>query len=1125
MPAGAGKLEIPLGRDGEDVLEVDLDELENSEGDILQILVQEQCKLSVFLKCAFEFSAKGLYRAFEQILESGLAATEGHSAQSEASHRQLLMNTLASYWIETAKTLPEGQTFVYEGDKHFPPRSKEFLLEAATRLLNQAESINAHNIFVWLGRGNLYLARKDYQKAEYQFNSALRLDQNDVSAHIGLAAIAFNKKDWKSSLEHYQRVLRLEPYQQPDVRVPIALCFHRLQRHAQARKALIRALEVDPSNVEALSLLSTLDWNILQMQDAGMGEQKELDEELLQRAVLAHQTDDTNPLANNLLAFSFLRNGDYDKAIVLADRALKYGHTGLVRADSLFCKSCALQAQGKYQEAYNCIKESTTLNPRSVASQYVYGQLSHFNGETDQAIQCFENLLQHRVDHPDTLKRLAYIYSGVEERRPKAKEMYERIKTQARKRQRPDEDTVKREDKRIKVEGKNGAAGVKQEEKKEKKESKIADEEFIDDTELLIDMGRICEETDPNAALLAYRTAMSKLEKSGERIPVELLNNLAVLHHLRGELVLEIKKVKKEQTNGSHTENGEDPRPPPPAARDYYDDALRALAELGEDGRKDALQTTLLYNLGLMHEGIGHLAKAEEYHEKVLDLHPGYIESRLRLAVIMFQTSRGEEGDALLSEIIEVDKRNIEARLLKANWVAQKDLREARNIWESVLQTIERNNPYALASMGNYYLTARRVLPKDQGPKREDYKKRAWDFFEKSLRISNTNIYAAMGLGTLLADTDQWDQASKVFTHVQELAVHVPAAAVNLAHTLVLRQQPKQAITLYKKVLQRGFNDVDANVSRSLARAYYIMAKTEKKPAHMKDALRYIQKAIRAKPGDLSLYFNMALVKQQTAALWNERAHNERDVAAMKQTMKGVEVAEKIFNGLAGFEKGVGYDKGQARERAKYCHDVKRNSEKKMHETEVLKRSEAERIRDMEEAAIREKQEREERERREQEEKDRRQAELKAKREETLQKLKTVDEQRKTKEEEEERNEDVKREKKEKKERAKGERRDDDMDVDGEGSSKPKKKRRTRKRSTPRDDDDDERGRSASEALSGGRDDSDDEGNGGGRGRKGRGRKVLSAAIISDSDEDVEAEPSRSASPPAERDDPMEEDE
>ena len=59
-------------------------------------------------------------------------------------------------------------------------------------------------------------------------------------------------------------------------------------------------------------MLATWDWNTVRLGMSSSADPATIEQNLVKRAALAYQTDANNPLAANLLAFSFLRLQDYD---------------------------------------------------------------------------------------------------------------------------------------------------------------------------------------------------------------------------------------------------------------------------------------------------------------------------------------------------------------------------------------------------------------------------------------------------------------------------------------------------------------------------------------------------------------------------------------------------------------------------------------------------------------------------------------------------------------------------------------------------------------------------------------------------------------------------------------------
>lgn len=54
----------------------------------------------------------------------------------------------------------------------------------------------------------------------------------------------YARKNYRESLQLYQRILRLSPNTQPDPRIGIGLCFWQLGEKAKAKKAWERSLEL-----------------------------------------------------------------------------------------------------------------------------------------------------------------------------------------------------------------------------------------------------------------------------------------------------------------------------------------------------------------------------------------------------------------------------------------------------------------------------------------------------------------------------------------------------------------------------------------------------------------------------------------------------------------------------------------------------------------------------------------------------------------------------------------------------------------------------------------------------------------------------------------------------------------
>lgn len=120
----------------------------------------------------------------------------------------------------------------------------------------------------------------------------------------------------------------------------------------------------------------------------------------------------------------------------------------------------------------------------------------------------------------------------------------------------------------------------------------------------------------------------------------------------------------------------------------------------------------------------------------------------------------------------------------------------------------------------------------------------------------------------------------------------IPNATLNLAHVLTELRLPRQAVALYESVSKKHFQSRNPYVLQCVARAYYIIAKSEKDFDAIKSSLRYIQMATHIDPTDLSFYFDIALIKQQFAHILNDQPAENRPMELLEKAKSGLEVSK-----------------------------------------------------------------------------------------------------------------------------------------------------------------------------------------------------------------------------------------
>ncbi|KAI8618306.1 hypothetical protein BC830DRAFT_1166288 [Chytriomyces sp. MP71] len=856
------------------------------------------------------------------------------------------------------------------------------LISKATEYLNKADAIDPRNLWTAVSKGTFYLANNRVADALKVFAYALELDPTNVSALLGLGAAQSRSQDFKSALKTYQKVLTLYPTMQPDPRLAIGICYYRLHMAAEARAAFSRATELNPSNADALALLARLEWN----QARSEGNATVL-EEAVEKVKRAFEVDRKNSSVLNLVGEGLFFKGLFDQVEIVSKASIAHTDSNSVKAEAYGLMAKALHSQGKHKEALDMYLKAATLNPASLTYQYGLGQMHIFAGEHQKALDCFEKVLAKEPDNVEAIKKVASVCSEHPKLIEKSLLYFGKLQSLIKK--------------------------FKGEEEKNDKES-IG---LFPDPVMQVELARIYEGINPAIALKGYLNAQSVLEASGIKDSLEILSNIGVLYHRDAQ------KPSDFETAKSYYERAL-------AAADSYDDSHPERADL---------RTTVLYNLARLQEQTGQGPTAAEKYASILEKHPSYYDCYLRLAAMApnFEVARTQIRKGLI-----VDRKST-LLMMGASFFEdtsnKQHLRDARKSFEEVLQKADKHDHYALCNIGNIYLVIARFDP----PQKETHVKKALEFFDKAVRVDNKNVFGAAGVGICLAELKQFEQAREVFTQVLEGVTHMPSISISLAHVLVELGQTKLAISHYERVLKKSL-DQNAYVLQCLARVHYIVAKSEKDPSAMLRSLDCLQRALRIEPSRWALHYDLALVKQQYAQIMNDQPSDKRTVEGLQKALEGLHASRRIFDGLGtkSSQSSLGYDIKQARERASYCKDVQRSTEKRIHESTVLERERTERLRAIREAqqkvetaeqeAVRLAREKEERER----------EEIERKRRELMKKVQEENERQRELAKREE-DEEAERPKKRKKQEAVSDASEPegDDDASGEGEKKEKRKR------------------------------------------------------------------------------------
>ena len=127
----------------------------------------------------------------------------------------------------------------------------------------------------------------------------------------------------------------------------------------------------------------------------------------------------------------------------------------------------------------------------------------------------------------------------------------------------------------------------------------------------------------------------------------------------------------------------------------------------------------------------------------------------------------------------------------------------------------------------------------------EEHYERAYSLYQKTLQKNGMNVYAANGLGIVLAERGRIDEAKTVFQLVQEgMAAKGsinPDILINQGHVLLAKAQYVQAAKLYERAQSQFYFNQNENVMLYQARAQY-------ENGNLEEARKILRKALMIAP-------------------------------------------------------------------------------------------------------------------------------------------------------------------------------------------------------------------------------------------------------------------------------------
>ncbi|KAM6949854.1 RNA polymerase-associated protein CTR9 homolog isoform 2-T2 [Lycodopsis pacificus] len=415
-------------------------------------------------------------------------------------------------------------------------------------------------------------------------------------------------------------------------------------------------------------------------------------------------------------------------------------------------------------------------------------------------------------------------------------------------------------------------------------------EQYPDDVEAWIELAQILEQTDIQGALSAYGTATRILqEKVQADVPPEILNNLGALHFRLGNLG-EAKKyflasLERAKAEGEHDEH-------------YY----------------NAISVTTSYNLARLYEAMCEFHEAEKLYKNILREHPNYVDCYLRLGAMARDKGNFYEASDWFKEALQINQDHPDAWSLIGNLhLAKQEWGPGQKKFERILkQPSTQNDTYSMLALGNVWLQTLHQPTRDR-EKEKRHQDRALAIYKQVLRNDSKNLYAANGIGAVLAHKGFFREARDVFAQVREATADISDVWLNLAHIYVEQKQYISAVQMYENCLKKFYKYQNTEVLLYLARALFKCGK-------LQECKQMLLKARHVAPSDTVLMFNVALVLQRLATLVLK--DEKSNLKAVLSAVKELELAHRYFSYLCKAGDKMRFDLALAASEARQCSDL-----------------------------------------------------------------------------------------------------------------------------------------------------------------------------------------------------------
>jgi RNA polymerase-associated protein CTR9 len=789
-------------------------------------------------------------------------------------------------------------------------KKKDAIAQRAVGYFQKADRLDSQHPMSLVGKALMFMAKNEDDRAERFLKSVLINHKSNLPAILAKALLMYRRKKFADAKKLYLEAIKLHPKspQASRMRMCYAYCCHRLGSTDKARAIMKYAASLDETNVDAI--IANAIWQLGSLpRDERVKSIRDEGSRFMMMIHHAHAVNKSNPMALNHLANHYfsqwiplpctasvvrgsavvqtskdissdvtpgqmiciddryvcyisgnpgsvttsyitldgpyreesasnlnISRKDYDKMFTLAGNAFHNTKNNEIRSESCYLMGRGCHAQARYKDAYSYYFNAGRLWPNFVLPWFGLAQMYYDRKEFSKAAMYLEKANKSYPENVDVLSLLANVY-GKTGKKEEAVILFRRV---------------------IELEPGNVDA-------------LIGTAELLHESE---------DKKDQIIAISSYIAAEKVMKNASESIPMELYVNLGALQHRVGKLEEAIYCFETaltlidQQAHGTADNKGN-------VSKDHYPTPTQA-------------NVTILYNLGRVFEEQGQRQKAIKLYDSILTRFPKYIDCLLRLGCLLRDQGKDTEALAKFDKALEHNPNCAEACLLQGNiHMNKREWSLAQKKFERVMcMPNMKNDPYAFLSMGNIFMS--NLGEKNRYTKNMSL---AEGYYKKTIQTQNNNMYAANGLGIMVAEKGNFEVAKQIFTQVREASPDMPDAWINLAHLMMAEERFTEAIQLYSVCLNKCYQGRDLQVILYLAKAYY-EAKNYPK------CISTLSRGVHLQQNDMRLWYNIALAQEDyaVATLGQESGgaggRSMRTMADVQRAISDLQRAQNIFKFL-----------------------------------------------------------------------------------------------------------------------------------------------------------------------------------------------------------------------------------